>query len=107
MLAIAAGVDYIAPYFNRIKSRDADAEAIIADLRRDIDLSGAKTKILAASFHYGEQVTKAIKAGADTVTLQPELLRNMVCADYIDKAVDTFAQDWQKSQGFKNILDCE
>ena len=25
MIAVAAGVDYLAPYFNRIKSRDADA----------------------------------------------------------------------------------
>ena len=107
MLAISAGVDYIAPYFNRIKSRDADAEAIIKDLRDDIDYSGAKTKILAASFHYGEQVTKALKAGADCVTLQPDLLRNMVCADYIDKAVEKFADDWKESQGFNNLLDCE
>jgi TalC/MipB family fructose-6-phosphate aldolase len=107
MIAVAAGVDYIAPYFNRIKSRDADAEAIINEIRRDIDRSGAKTKILAASFHYGEQVTKAILAGADAVTLQPELLSEMVNKDYINKAVDKFAQDWQESQGFKNILDCE
>ena len=107
MIAVAAGVDYIAPYFNRIKSRDADAEAIINEIRRDIDRSGAKTKILAASFHYGEQVTKAILAGADAVTLQPELLSEMVNKDYISKAVDKFAQDWQDSQGFKNILDCE
>lgn len=107
LLAISAGADYIAPYFNRIESRSEDASAIIAAFRKDIDFSGAKTKILAASFHTGEQVIKALQAGADAVTLQPKLLHEMVCADYIDDAITTFAKDWCDTQGCNNILDCE
>ena len=107
MLAIAAGADYIAPYFNRIEARGEDATNIIASFRADIDFSGAKTKILAASFHTGLQVTKALQAGADAITLQPKLLRQMTEADYIDEAVETFAADWKASQGCTSILDCE
>ena len=107
LLAISAGADYIAPYFNRIEARGEDATNIIASFRADIDFSGAKTKILAASFHTGLQVTKAIQAGADAITLQPKLLRQMFQADYIDEAVETFAEDWKASQNCNNILDCE
>lgn len=107
LLATAAGADYIAPYFNRIEKRGENPSDIIAAFRADIDFGGASTKILAASFHSGEQVLKALHAGADCVTLQPKLLQEMLCADYIDNAVNVFAQDWKNSQGFENLLDCE
>jgi len=110
LVAIAAGADYIAPYYNRIQSRGSDAQSTVACFRNNIDRFGKSTKILAASFHHGGQVTNALGAGADAVTIQPDLLREMVCANYtnyIDNAVTTFAADWEESQGTKNILDCE
>ncbi len=110
LVAIAAGADYIAPYFNRIQSRGSDAAATVACFRQNIDFMGKKTKILAASFHHGGQVIKALQAGADAVTLSPDLLREMVCVNptnYIENAVTTFAADWEESQGTKSILDCE
>ena len=110
LVAIAAGADYIAPYFNRIQSRGSDAAATVACFRQNIDYFGKKTKILAASFHHGGQVIKALQAGADAVTIQPDLLREMICinpTNFIENAVSTFASDWEESQGCKNILDCE
>ena len=110
LVAIAAGADYIAPYFNRIQSRGSDAAATVACFRQNIDYFGKKTKILAASFHHGGQVIKALQAGADSVTIQPDLLREMICinpTNFIENAVTTFASDWEESQGCKNILDCE
>ena len=74
---------------------------------QNINYFGKKTKILAASFHHGGQVTNALQAGADAVTIQPDLLREMVCANYtnyINNAVTTFAADWEASQGTKNIF---
>ena len=107
LLAISAGADYIAPYFNRIEARGEDAVEVISTFRADIDFCKAKTKILSASFHSGEQVIKAIKAGSDCVTLQPNLLKEMLCADFIDSTVKKFAEDWKLSQGCDNLLDCE
>ena len=105
LLAIAAGADYIAPYFNRIEAcGEEDPCNVIACLRKDIDFTNAKTKILAASFHRGEQVLKALASGADAVTLQPRLLKEMISRDYITNAVNTFASDWENTQGCKNIL---
>lgn len=110
LVAIAAGADYIAPYFNRIQSRGSDAAATVECFRQNIDFFGKKTKILAASFHHGGQVIKALVAGADAVTLSPDLLREMVCVNptnYIENAVTTFAADWEESQGTKSILDLD
>ncbi len=107
LLAIAAGVDYLAPYCNRIEVRGESSAELITTLRNEIDFMGADTKILAASFHTGNQVIRAVTAGADAVTIQPKLLREIVTADYINEAVETFANDWQMSQNCKNILDCE
>ncbi len=110
LVAIAAGADYIAPYFNRIQSRGSDAAATVACFRQNIDFFGRKTKILAASFHHGGQVIKALQAGADAVTISPELLREMVCinpTNFIENAVTTFAADWKESQGSNSILDCD
>ena len=106
LLAISAGADYLAPYFNRIEYREGSASEVINLLRQDIDFMKAKTKILAASFHSGKQVTRALQAGADAVTLQPKLLHQMFSADYIDEAVETFASDWKESQGSNNLIDC-
>lgn len=105
LLAISAGADYIAPYFNRIEKRGEDPVETIACFHQDIVSSNAKTKILAASFHSGEQVIKALKAGADAVTLQPSLLTEMVHKDYIDSAVEVFADDFKSSQCVNNILE--
>ena len=106
LLAIAYNVDYIAPYFNRIQNLGVDACDVIASFKKDIDASGAKTKILAASFHSSGQVTQAIGAGAHAVTIQPKLLGSMVDADYVMDAVETFANHWKQSQNTNNILDC-
>lgn len=107
LLAIAAGADYIAPYYNRIAHLGQNPCDVISVFRKDIDFSKAKTKILAASFHTSEQVTMAIAAGADAVTLQPKLLKDMFNADFIDNALIKFAKDWEETQGCKNLLDCE
>jgi transaldolase len=94
MLAIAAGADYIAPYFNRMESLDIDTSATIKSLAKFIDRHGAKCKIMAASFKNVAQVSAAFEAGAAAVTLPPFLLRAALGAPDVVQAVNAFAQDW-------------
>lgn len=98
-LAIAAGADFIAPYYNRMENLDIDSCDTIAAFRRMIDENGAKTKILAASFKNIAQVNNAFLAGAHTATLSPSLLREAMGAAAIQKAVDDFRADWAAVQG--------
>ncbi|MGC3995809.1 MAG: fructose-6-phosphate aldolase [Propionicimonas sp.] len=94
MLAVAAGADYIAPYFNRMESLDIDTSATIKSLAKFIDRHGADCKIMAASFKNVAQVSAAFEAGAAAVTLHPDLLRAALSSPDITQAVDAFAQDW-------------
>ncbi|MFT4108797.1 fructose-6-phosphate aldolase [Propionicimonas sp.] len=94
MLAVAAGADYIAPYFNRMESLDIDTSATIKSLAKFIDRHGADCRIMAASFKNVAQVSAAFEAGAAAVTLHPDLLRAALSSPDITQAVDAFTQDW-------------
>lgn len=99
MMAIAAGADFIAPYYNRMENLDIDSRGSIASFRQIIDETGADTKILAASFKNIAQVTAALLAGAHTATVQPALLHEAFEMAAIGKAVDDFHADWVSTQG--------
>lgn len=104
-MAIAAGVDFIAPYCNRMANMDVDFRSTISAFRQMIDENGAGTKILAASFRSIEQVNDALEAGAHTVTVQPSLLHSAFGNSCIQHAVDMFHEDWVAVRGEVGICD--
>jgi TalC/MipB family fructose-6-phosphate aldolase len=99
ILAIAAGADYIAPYFNRMESLDIDTVATIKSLAKFIDRHGSDCRVMAASFKNVAQVSAAFEAGAQAVTLPPQLLRSALGAPDVIQAVNTFADDWYETFG--------
>jgi len=99
MLAIAAGANYIAPYFNRMESLDIDTVATIKSLSRFIDQHGANCRVMAASFKNVAQVSAAFEAGAKAVTVPPRLLQAALHAPDVLQAVDDFARDWADTFG--------
>lgn len=103
MLAIAAGADYIAPYFNRMESLDIDTSSTIKSLGKFTDRHSAGAKIMAASFKNVAQVSAALEAGAHAVTLQPALLRAALSTPDVRQAVDAFAQDWHDTFGTDSL----
>lgn len=98
-LAIATGVDYLAPYYNRMQSIDIDTRGTIASLAGFIDRFQAPCKIMAASFKNIAQVSHALESGAHAVTMSPKLLRSALSAPDIVSAVDAFIADWEKTFG--------
>jgi TalC/MipB family fructose-6-phosphate aldolase len=103
LLAIAAGVDYLAPYYNRMEAIDIDAPQTIATIADAIAADGSPTRIVAASFKNVAQVTRCLRAGAHSVTLAPNLLRNAVADAHIAAAVDRFTRDWEVNFGVAEI----
>ncbi len=103
LLAIAAGVDYLAPYYNRMEAIDIDAPDTIRTIADAIRVDGSSTRILAASFKNVAQVTRCLRAGAHSVTLAPNLLRNAVAGAHIAAAVDKFTRDWEVNFGVAEI----
>ena len=102
-LAIASGVDYLAPYYNRMQSIDIDTRGTLAALAGFIQRFDAPSKIMAASFKNIVQVSHALEAGADAVTLSPKLLRQALSVPDITHAVDVFIEDWESVYGTRTL----
>ena len=102
-LAMEAGADFIAPYFNRMENMDIDSKNTISCFAKQIERHGYKTKILAASFKNIAQVNAAFEAGAQAATVQPGLLHDVLGMAAIGKAVDDFDTDWRAAFGDLDI----
>lgn len=102
-LAMEAGADFIAPYFNRMENMDIDSGNTISCFAKQIERYGYKTKILAASFKNIAQVNAAFATGAQAATVQPGLLRDALGMAAIGKAVDDFDCDWKTTFGDMDI----
>ncbi len=98
-LAVAAGADYIAPYFNRMENLNINPVDLITELAREIERTGSTTKILAASFKNVGQVNAALEAGAQASTFGVDVLASALAMPSINKAVVDFAADWETSFG--------
>lgn len=98
-LALECGVDYIAPYFNRILNMGEDPQCIIRHVAQMIAKYDYRTLILGASFKSMDQVNDALDAGAQCVTLNVDLLIEAFKLPEIQKAVDDFEQDWESIYG--------
>ena len=105
LMAIAAGADCIAPYYNRMENLDIYADHTIANLSQVINSKKLPSKILAASFKNIAQVNNAIAAGAHAVTVQPALLNDGITLPAVADVVDNFTRDWQSVHGKVSILD--
>lgn len=105
LLALEAGADYVAPYYNRMMNMEIDADRVIEETASMIYKYGYQTQILAASFKNMAQVNRAFAMGAQAATLQPQLLYDVFEMPAIQKAVDAFGQDWVKAFGSKTPAD--
>ncbi|BDR59185.1 fructose-6-phosphate aldolase [Xylocopilactobacillus apicola] len=94
-LAIAAGADYIAPYYNRMQNMNIDAADAIANFANLIAENNSHTKILAASFHNVNQVTEAFENGAQAATMGVDIVEAALEMPAIHQAVNDFTNDWE------------
>lgn len=103
LMSIACGVDYIAPYVNRMDNIDAHPFEAIEAFRKIISREGAQTKILAASFKNVQQINQALLAGAHCATLSPQLLHQAFEIPAVHQAVDVFTNHWKEVFGDMGI----
>ncbi|WP_159583457.1 fructose-6-phosphate aldolase [Streptococcus halichoeri] len=95
LLAIEAGADYLAPYYNRMENVNIDAEAVIGQLAKAIAQGAFASKILAASFKNVGQINKAFAQGAQAITASPAIFEAGFAMPSIQKAVADFDKDWE------------
>lgn len=98
-LAINVGVDYLAPYYNRMENHNIDPNEAIFEIANLIEKSGSHSKILAASFKNVNQVNSALEYGAQAATVSPDIFDTALGLPTIQKAVDDFGADWESLHG--------
>lgn len=98
-IAAMAGAEWLIPYFDRIRRAGADATTVVRQMRDTIrgQAMPANTRVLAASLKSPEQVGEALLAGADDVTVPPEVLRAMVEHPASEAASAQFDHDAQRA----------
>ena len=95
LVAAQAGVDFIAPYVDRLEQYNSQGIQLVTDLSKSLMDFHLETQILAASFKTVEQVQQASLAGAHAVALNYDLLKKIIQHPLTDKAVDQFREDGQ------------
>jgi TalC/MipB family fructose-6-phosphate aldolase len=98
-LAIAAGADYIAPYYNRMENLNIDSKQVITEIAAAISRNNSQSKIVAASFKNVAQVNTAFEAGAQAVTISADILDQALAMPSIEKAMADFTTDWESVYG--------
>ena len=104
-IALEAGADCIAPYYNRMEALGVDAANVIGNIAGIINPYGYESEILAASFKQPVQIDRAILAGAHSVTAAPNVLREIFAKKIVSDAVRTFADDWAGLYGGKTLAE--
>ncbi|WP_373897790.1 fructose-6-phosphate aldolase [Haloimpatiens sp. FM7315] len=105
LIAMEAGADFIAPYFNRMENMNINPREVIKTFADMIEKYNYSTKILAASFKNIGQVNDSFAFGAQTATVAPEILLDALKMSAIQKAVDDFESDWEVIFGKVSIAD--
>lgn len=95
-IAAMVQADFIIPYYNRLQRAGIDANERIADMANILQNCRQPTRILVASIKTQQEAAQALLAGADDLTVGPQVLLEMVSDPLSEQAVEKFSQDWQK-----------
>ena len=102
LMASLIGVDYIAPYYNRICSEGMDGREIILSMKKVLE--GTDTKILAASFKTEKQVAEVAALGIEAMTLAPAVFAQLCNHEKIDEVTRVFNNDFYELAGTHSHL---
>ncbi|MFZ5968386.1 MAG: fructose-6-phosphate aldolase [Bacillota bacterium] len=103
LIAAMAGADYVAPYVNRIDNITGDGVKVVAEIVNLLDIYGLETKVLAASFKNVQQIHAVSLVGAQSITINSDLMDGLLQHPLTDWSVDQFIKDWESVYG-KNKL---
>ena len=99
LLAAKCGVNYVAPYINRIDNMGYDGIAVEKHIHDILKNNDFKTEVLAASFKNSQQLLDLCEYGIGAATVAPDVIMGLVRNPAITAAVDDFRRD------FENLTD--
>lgn len=94
LLAAKAGAAYVSPFIGRLDDNGQDGMELIREIRTIYDNYAFDTEILAASVRHGGHVREAALAGADCVTIPPNVFLGLYEHVLTAKGLEAFLKDW-------------
>ncbi len=101
-LAAMCGVDYLAPYVNRMDVLGIDGVAVVSDLQDLLDRNQLDSVLLPASFKNSQQVLRVLKLGVGAITLPVNVVEGLFSSRIVQPAIEQFNQDWKAAFGSYN-----
>lgn len=105
LLCARSGADFVAPYVSHIDNMCVDSYTVLKEMAELIAKSGEKTVILAASFRTVEQVHRAMLAGAEAVTITPEMFELLAKSSGTNAEMGSFDKNWKTKFGEAKLFD--
>lgn len=108
LTAAMAGAKYVAPYVNRMDNLTIDGVKVVSEISQLFKNYRITTDIIAASFKNVQQVHDVCLAGAQTVTVGPDLIEKFLAFPATEADVRIFKAEWQKVYGVDKtgLIDC-
>ncbi len=99
LIAAMSGAKYVAPYINRIDNLNENGVKVVSEIAQLFSMHNVSTKILAASFKNVQQIFNVCLAGAQMVTVGPELIEKFLAFPATSADVSEFKRQWQAVYG--------
>jgi fructose-6-phosphate aldolase 2 len=99
LMAALAGAKYVAPYVNRIDNLTGNGVNVVSEIARIFLINQLPTEIIAASFKNIQQVHDVCLAGAQTITVGPDLIKKFIENPSTTADVSVFNEQWQTVYG--------
>lgn len=95
LIAAMSGAKYVAPYVNRIDNLTGDGVSVVKEIAQLFAAYKLPCEILGASFKNLQQVYNVCLAGAETVTVSPDIIEKMIAFPATAEDVIVFKSQWE------------
>src|SRR5699024_9813747 len=99
LIAAIAGAKYVAPYVNRIDNLTRNGINVVAEINQLFSIYDLSSEILSASFKNLQQVHDVMLSVSHTLTLQTEIIKEMIYNPKVEIDINTFNQKWKNFYG--------
>ncbi len=96
LLAAKAGATYMSPFIGRLDDLGQEGMRVIREIVQVYKNYDYKTQVIVASVRHPLHVIEAAIAGADVVTVPPDVLKKMIRHPLTDIGLQRFLEDWKK-----------
>jgi transaldolase len=96
LLAAKAGAGFVSPFVGRLDDIGVDGAGVVSDVRTIFDRFGVECEIAASCIRSVHRFLDVTRAGADSASIPPSVLREMLVHPLTDLGLDRFLNDWSK-----------